>query len=682
MERLRVIDVMTGIGGRSLGFERAGCDVVMAVDCDLLNKEVYESMIVNPRFVLAQIADLNREDFPSADVIASRIVLPMLNGRYDGLGNEVENHLKLISTLRPSFIITESYAGFYQNQKGKAEFQNLLEQYQKLGYYVVWKVMEEKDYSPVPLSGKRLYIIGMKQEIKLGEFQFPKSEKCVQNYLYSNAIYNDIAPWYRKVPVTEKDFQGKKYCIRHGRMLRPSDIVAMSFPSEIYVMDEEGIRRLTHNELAAMKGLAGYDFNQCKNKGEMYRKIAGASNAYVIEALAKALIDYCRTINYQVDENQYRIEKIRTYEETDSGMEVENDRYWFDEINQDIQENGNSYKAEDIRIDSKLISVFQICSWIDSQTLQLRPAYQRNFIWDIRKQSALIESLMLRIPIPAVYFDEDMEGNRTVVDGMQRLTSIYRFIKGEFPLQGLRYLRKYEGYRFRDMDKRYQLRIEDTQMTVNILDARCPDIIKIEIFRRVNTEGIPLNAQEVRNILASQGTRDLLRRMSECNEFIRATQGKINDARMGAQELCLRFIAYFRLYDYKNRSFGYFDEMMHLLDCELLELNRQSKYEHETIYKLFRRSMQNCYALLGDTAFMKNGRKVINRALFTSFSVVIANLPYEEDWFYERRRRIQPLLLKKMEDTEYYRAISSATSSRSHMNIQFDTVIDLLEEIK
>ena len=92
--------------------------------------------------------------------------------------------------------------------------------------------------------------------------------------------------------------------------------------------------------------------------------------------------------------------------------------------------------------------------------------------------------------------------------------------------------------------------------------------------------------------------------------------------------------------------------------------------------------MQKCYALLGEDAFMKKDRKIINRALFTSFSVIIANMPYDENWYYERRMEIKPLLLRKMEDPEYYRSISSSTSSRQNMNVQFNTVINLLEEIQ
>lgn len=682
MKRLRVIDLMSDIGGRSLGFERAGCDVVLAVDFDLNCKEVYENIVPYSNFLLSDVTDLKVEDFPSADVLASRIVPSAIDGvRSAYFETGTRQHLDIIYKLRPSFIITEAFLFFLRYRK--AEFQNLLNQYDDLGYDVNWQIIDEKDYSPCPIVGKRIYIIGIRKDIGTEKFHFPKPDEDLKKYLEAIPVYDNIAPFYRRNFnhfITEEAFQGRKYCVRHGKRLIPSDEVQIAFAGEIYTIDGDGVRRLTHNELAAMKGLTGYDFNQCKNKSSMYKRIAGTSNVYVIEALARALQDYCTAIDYQFNENQYILDQISKFEESDSGIESEKDSDWLEDEAIDMNFKEDSYRAEDIRIDSKMISVYQVYNWINQGTLKLHPDYQRNFIWDVRKQSLLIESLMLRIPIPAFYLDEDMEGSRTVVDGMQRLTTIYRFMKGDFRLRGLRYLRKFEGYYFSNLDKKYQLRIEDTQLAVNILDARCPDIIKIEIFRRVNTEGMPLNMQEVRNIMALPKTRKLLINMSQCNEFIRATHGKIKDIRMEAQELCLRFIAYYRIYDCQRRKFSYFDEMTHLLDQEIIELNRQNN--HEDIFILFKSCMQKCYALLGENAFMKKDRKIINRALFTSFSVIIANMPYDENWYYERRMEIKPLLLRKMEDPEYYRSISSSTSSRQNMNVQFNTVINLLEEIQ
>ena len=130
-----------------------------------------------------------------------------------------------------------------------------------------------------------------------------------------------------------------------------------------------------------------------------------------------------------------------------------------------------------------MISLFQVCTWIENGKLILHPEFQRNLLWKEKQQSLLIESLMLKIPIPAFYFDEDADGVRTVIDGMQRLTTIFNFVKGKFRLWGLQYLKQCEGCTFEELEWKYRSRIEDTQLAVNILDARCPEMVTIEVCR-------------------------------------------------------------------------------------------------------------------------------------------------------------------------------------------------------
>ena len=166
------------------------------------------------------------------------------------------------------------------------------------------------------------------------------------------------------------------------------------------------------------------------------------------------------------------------------------------------------YDADKIRVNSNVFSVFQTKRLIDRGMLDLMPAFQRKEVWDDRRKSLLIESLMLRIPIPAFYFDEDNNGRKTVIDGLQRLSAISGYMNGEFTLSGLQYLQEEcGGLLFDELQQKYQTRIEDAQLTVNILDSRSPKNVKFDIFRRVNTGGIPLNAQEIRNVMASDSTR-------------------------------------------------------------------------------------------------------------------------------------------------------------------------------
>lgn len=362
----------------------------------------------------------------------------------------------------------------------------------------------------------------------------------------------------------------------------------------------------------------------------------------------------------------------------DEGIELDIDM----EMSDDESGVEYPYRSEDIRIEQKMLSLYQLCRWIEQGTLIIRPEFQRNLVWDIRRKSLLIESLMLKIPIPAFYLDENEEGIKTVIDGMQRLSTIHEFITGKFKLKELQYLTHCEKKTFAELDKKYQLRIEDTQLAVNILDAKCPKMVKFDVFRRINTGGIPLNHQEVRNIMATNETRELLLKMSECAEFKRATHDRVNDRRMGAQELCLRYITYLKLYSYNNNKFIDFGNMTRLFDEMILKLNDMSLKEQDIIYDSFVTSMKKCYALFGERAFCKPDIKLINRALFTSFSIIMSYEPKTEQALEQYRNEMNVALAYLLkEDKNYSDAITSSTSSKRNMEIQFKYARELMEGI-
>lgn len=341
------------------------------------------------------------------------------------------------------------------------------------------------------------------------------------------------------------------------------------------------------------------------------------------------------------------------------------------------------YQSEDIRIDQKMLSVFQVIRWIDQGNLLLRPEFQRNYIWNDKQQSLLIESLMLKIPIPAFYFDEAEDGTRSVIDGLQRLTTISRFVHGEFCLKGLQYLSDCEGRYYDELDWKYQSRIEDTQLAVNILDAKCPSMVKFDVFRRINTCGVPLNAQEVRNIMANTSTRGLLEELVMSEEFQRATHGKVSDQRMEAQELCLRFFAYREIYDSMQERFISFGDMTNLLDQMLLALNDLDRDELEDKRQLFLQAMNKCYALFGEEAFYKpDGKQVVNKALFTSFAVILSDYNVSIKFLKGKRKSAIELLRYTFRQNEdYSSAVRASTSSRKNVELQFKYASQIVEEL-
>ena len=193
--------------------------------------------------------------------------------------------------------------------------------------------------------------------------------------------------------------------------------------------------------------------------------------------------------------------------------------------------------------ESKTISL--LSTRIDHGEIDLAPEFQRRArIWDIGRKSRLIESILLRIPLPVFYVASDKQESWAVVDGLQRLTTIHDFINGLFELKGLEYLVQFNDDKFAALPRSMQRRIEETELVINIIQPGTPEEVMFNIFSRINTGGLTLNGQEIRHALNKGPARAFLETLAMSEPFLKATTGSVSDARMAGRECALRFLAF------------------------------------------------------------------------------------------------------------------------------------------
>lgn len=300
------------------------------------------------------------------------------------------------------------------------------------------------------------------------------------------------------------------------------------------------------------------------------------------------------------------------------------------------------YDPDAIRVDTKQFNIGLIHEMINDGDVNLSPDFQRHFVWtDSGTRSRLIESIMLRIPLPVFYMAQDAAGRLHVVDGLQRLTVINQFLNGDLRLRDLEYLTEETGKVFRHedpsrcIDQKYRKRILQTQIMVNIIDPQTPSEVKFDIFKRINQGGRPLNAQEMRNCMSIDATRLLIAELAEGEDFLAATGGSVGTVRMQDQELIVRFLA-FRL-SQQELTAAYPGNMESYLDRAIDVLNDRPNL-HIMLAEDFRRSMRNNTHLFGGFAFRKcapgdlepgQRRRLINNSYFTTWSTVLAG--FDED---------------------------------------------------
>jgi hypothetical protein len=298
----------------------------------------------------------------------------------------------------------------------------------------------------------------------------------------------------------------------------------------------------------------------------------------------------------------------------------------------------------------------------DDGTLLL-PDFQREYVWDNAKASRLIESLLLNIPIPVLFFAETPQASYQIVDGHQRVYSVVRYLENQFPLSGLRIQSEFKGLRFHKLPEREQRFLRTRVMRAIIISADSSPSMKFEVFERLNTGGLALNAQEVRHALNMGRLSELLATLETEPAFRRCLNSSRPRKRMVDQELVLRFFAL------RDRLPQYRTPLVRFLN-EYMQNNRNPSDDWITEKRVvFESTMQLINEVMDVSAFRVTdtvGRpteRVINRAVFEAQAIVFSIC--DPKGARQRAQYLRRSLASLFSDSSYDELIRRATGDRT-----------------
>lgn len=363
----------------------------------------------------------------------------------------------------------------------------------------------------------------------------------------------------------------------------------------------------------------------------------------------------------------------------------------------DIIENPFDPKKVDVSITTPNLGT--LITRLEHNEINLFPDFQRSpDLWSPQTQSRLIESILIRLPIPAFYFDVLEDDHWQVVDGLQRLSTIKNFvINKNLSLTRLEFLTDYEGFHYNDLPRSLKRRIDEFQTSVYLIKPGTPVEMKYSLFNRINTGGLKLKPQEIRHAL-SQGVNHgraskFLKDISEHTSFTQVVTGK--NARMTHQELVLRHMA-FRLFG----SNTYKSSLPKFLDNAMIDLGELGDKKIMSFRDDFLASMETAYSIFKDHAFRrtltsppnytsenKSDRtlaqpskiKMINKPLFESLSVCLALISADDrSQLIQNSDAFKEAFKEMLSNQDFHISITKSTANTTNVQTRFHMIKELI----
>ena len=333
------------------------------------------------------------------------------------------------------------------------------------------------------------------------------------------------------------------------------------------------------------------------------------------------------------------------------------------------------YPIDTLLIRNEQRTVHDVLRRIDQEQFVMDPDFQRDFIWDEGKQSKLIESVLMRIPLPVFYLAEDDQGRMVVVDGLQRLTTFQRFAAGDLRLS-LPHHPELNRKRFAELAPKLQNRIEDCNLILYVIDQKAPEQTRLDIFERVNG-GVPLTRQQMRNCLYMGAATRFVRDQSQTELFLEATGKSLRTSIMRDREFVNRFCA-FQILD----SDDYRDMDVFLAEC-LTKMNAQVDMLPE-LARQFETALKNNLFVFGKHAFRKHQsdqdyRNVINASLWDVMSTGLSR--YTESLVKNHAPELRSGLFELLDDNDFANAITYGTNDSRQVRSRFAMTSEMIEGV-
>lgn len=313
--------------------------------------------------------------------------------------------------------------------------------------------------------------------------------------------------------------------------------------------------------------------------------------------------------------------------------------------------------------------------------LVVRPSFQRASVWDHTRQSRFVESILLNIPIPNLFFAEDDDKTKVVVDGQQRLLALKQFRENRFPLRGLEALAPLNGKRYEDLTERQQKVFSNRTLRCLVISAKSDSEIRFQVFERLNQGGVALNAQEVRHCVYRGSLNELLHSVVESASWLSATGKEAPSVRMIDCELVLRFLCFReRVTAYSTPLKGFLNEFMRdrrtISESEVSEMRAAVITTSEKVLSVFGpRSFRRAERLDGQVHW----DAAINRAVFDAQMLVFEKL--DAAWVVSNADAIREGFINLCADADFSDSVSRATADVSRLRTRVSKVAALLNEL-
>jgi hypothetical protein len=360
-----------------------------------------------------------------------------------------------------------------------------------------------------------------------------------------------------------------------------------------------------------------------------------------------------------------------------SKHETNPDREEIEGLGEDESATWGDYPIDTVLIRNENRTVHDVLRRIEKGSFVMNPDFQRDFIWTEDKQSKLIESVLMRIPLPVFYLAEDDEGRMVVVDGLQRLSTFRRFAVNDLQLK-LPDQTDLNSKRFQDLSPKLQNRVEDCNLILYIIDAKVPERARLDIFERVNS-GAPLTRQQMRNSLYMGDATRFLKDETRANLFLKATGGSLNTLTMRDREFVNRFCAFqlLALNDYRG-------DMDDFLAKALINMNKLGTEALQKLSAQFRTSLRNNFKVFGKHAFRKHikgqdSRSVLNASLWDVMSTGLARYP--EHLVEARLEKLRRAFYSLMTDDEFVKSITYSVNDMKRVKHRFAVAGVMFKEV-